>query len=637
MGKANLKSQREGLLRQILASRIPWVRNTKESQDSSSQAENGSSGSSAGNSPPESPGEVPTAATNGLSMGSAADAPAYAWNLCAPAPGQQTGSQEVASANVKLEGALSTAAASTDVDYNSEGLASSYADDLSPEKNASLECQNTAAYASPYYSSMHAYTQLNSSSYSVPGSGFYYSQSAAAQSYGAVLSQPYGSRQQQGKSTLSQSYLHGSGLASSNGSQGAGGPYGYGSGYGSGTFGSGAFSSTGAGSQSSVQATGLSSQQALDYTGYGGYGHQSYPYYAAAAAAQGYGYVQAAGSVTPSSLGHSSYQLGQLPPAASQHHINDGQYAVDSSPSPPMKAESLSTKKSKGSRGRGRRQANPSPDPENGLERVFIWDLDETIIIFHSLLTGSFAGRYGKDAPLSVQYGLSMEEMIFNLADSHFFFNDLEECDQAHIDDVSSDDNGQDLTSYNFPGDGFQTSANNASLCLSTGVRGGVDWMRKLAFRYRRIKEIYNQYRSNVGGLLGTKREQWIQLRQEIENHTDSWLTIALKCLSIIHSRSNCANVLVTTTQLVPALAKVLLYGLGGVFPVESIYSATKLGKESCFERIVARFGKKCTYVVVGDGKDEEAAAKQMNFPFWRVSSHADLTALYHALDLGHL
>jgi len=35
----------------------------------------------------------------------------------------------------------------------------------------------------------------------------------------------------------------------------------------------------------------------------------------------------------------------------------------------------------------------------------------------------------------------------------------------------------------------------------------------------------------------------------------------------------------VTTTQLVPALAKVALYGLGGVFAIENIYSATKIGK----------------------------------------------------------
>lgn len=36
------------------------------------------------------------------------------------------------------------------------------------------------------------------------------------------------------------------------------------------------------------------------------------------------------------------------------------------------------------------------------------------------------------------------------------------------------------------------------------------------------------------------------------------------------------------------------------------------IGKESCFERIVSRFGKKVTYVVIGDGRDEEIAAKQV-------------------------
>ena len=35
-------------------------------------------------------------------------------------------------------------------------------------------------------------------------------------------------------------------------------------------------------------------------------------------------------------------------------------------------------------------------------------------------------------------------------------------------------------------------------------------------------------------------------------------------------------------------------------------------GKASCFERIVNRFGRKCTYIVVGDGRDEEVASKQV-------------------------
>lgn len=106
--------------------------------------------------------------------------------------------------------------------------------------------------------------------------------------------------------------------------------------------------------------------------------------------------------------------------------------------------------------------------------------------------------------------------------------------------------------------------------------------MRKLAFRYRKIKETYNNYRNSVGGLLGaTKRDQWLQLRSEIETVTENWLTLANKCLTLINSRSNCVNVLVTTTQLVPALAKVLLFGLGGVFPIDNIYSATKIGNNS--------------------------------------------------------
>ncbi|XP_015738991.1 eyes absent homolog 3 isoform X5 [Coturnix japonica] len=287
---------------------------------------------------------------------------------------------------------------------------------------------------------------------------------------------------------------------------------------------------------------------------------------------------------------------------------------------------------------RGKRKADTSSSQDSELERVFLWDLDETIIIFHSLLTGSYAQKYGKDPTLVIGSGLSMEEMIFEVADTHLFFNDLEECDQVHIEDVASDDNGQDLSNYNFSTDGFSGTGSNANHSSSVGVQGGVDWMRKLAFRYRRVREIYDKYKTNVGGLLSPqKREALQRLRTDIEVLTDSWLETALKSLLLIQSRKNCVNILITTTQLVPALAKVLLYGLGEVFPIENIYSATKIGKESCFERIVSRFGKKVTYVVIGDGRDEEIAAKQHNMPFWRITNHADLVSLHQALELDFL
>lgn len=60
-------------------------------------------------------------------------------------------------------------------------------------------------------------------------------------------------------------------------------------------------------------------------------------------------------------------------------------------------------------------------------------------------------------------------------------------------------------------------------------------------------------------------------------------------------------------------------------------------GKESCFGRVVARFGRRCTYVVIGDDSDEETAARAHNFPFWRINSHSDTQALYNALEMGFL
>ncbi|NWV51705.1 EYA3 protein, partial [Daphoenositta chrysoptera] len=357
----------------------------------------------------------------------------------------------------------------------------------------------------------------------------------------------------------------------------------------------------------------------------------------------GFGVVPAADSSTESMALATTTYPAEKPNAVVPARAGQRPSSGDASTSPLLPRATASkeldeqARKNIPGKNRGKRKADTSSSQDSELERVFLWDLDETIIIFHSLLTGSYAQKYGKDPTLVIGSGLSMEEMIFEVADTHLFFNDLEECDQVHIEDVASDDNGQDLSNYNFSTDGFSGSGSNTNHSSSVGVQG-VDWMRKLAFRYRRVREIYNKYKTNVGGLLSPqKREALQRLRTDIEVLTDSWLETALKSLLLIQSRKNCENILITTTQLMPALAKVLLYGLGEVFPIENIYSATKIGKESCFERIVSRFGKKVTYVVIGDGRDEEVAAKQHNMPFWRITNHADLVSLHQALELDFL
>ncbi|KAJ8401455.1 hypothetical protein AAFF_G00383740 [Aldrovandia affinis] len=399
------------------------------------------------------------------------------------------------------------------------------------------------------------------------------------------------------------------------------------------------------GSSSLSNPVGFNSTQ-QDYPSYSTFSQGQYShYYSSAPYTTPYITASSSRPTTPPTSASTTFSLQDTTSTTNSQAATDthpvGEYSVIHSPSVPVKdsdSDELAQTTEGKSRGRGRRNSNPSPSLDSDLERLFIWDLDETIIVFHSLLTGSYANRFGRDPPTSVSLGLRMEEMIFNLADTHLFFNDLEECDQVHIDDVSSDDNGQDLSVYSFGTDGFLSASTGAGLSLASGVRGGVDWMRKLAFRYRRVKEVYTTYNNNMGGLLGpAKREAWLQLRAEIEALTDSWLTLALKALTLIHSRANCVNILVTTTQLIPALAKVLLYGLGVAFPIENIYSATKIGKESCFERVVQRFGRKAVYIAVGDGPEEEQGSKKHNMPFWRISGHSDLIALHHALELDYL
>lgn len=71
-----------------------------------------------------------------------------------------------------------------------------------------------------------------------------------------------------------------------------------------------------------------------------------------------------------------------------------------------------------------------------------------------------------------------------------------------------------------------------------------------------------------------------------------------------------------------------------------SVICSCPLGKESCFERIIQRFGRKVVYVVIGDGVEEEQGAKKVSLPrglpfvaaVLRTGSFYTRTFFYHRL-----
>ncbi|KAH0617644.1 hypothetical protein JD844_016094 [Phrynosoma platyrhinos] len=166
-----------------------------------------------------------------------------------------------------------------------------------------------------------------------------------------------------------------------------------------------------AGNNSLTNSTGFNSSQ-QEYPSYPSFGQGQYAqYYNSSPYPSHYMTSSNTSPTTPSS--NATYQLQEPPSGITSQAVTDptaAEYSTIHSPTTPIKdsdADRLRRSSDGKSRGRGRRNNNPSPPPDSDLEsdlidlviflqRVFIWDLDETIIIFHSLLTGSYANRYGR-------------------------------------------------------------------------------------------------------------------------------------------------------------------------------------------------------------------------------------------------
>ncbi|XP_048656488.1 eyes absent homolog 2-like isoform X2 [Marmota marmota marmota] len=127
------------------------------------------------------------------------------------------------------------------------------------------------------------------------------------------------------------------------------------------------------------------------------------------------------------------------------------------------------------------------------------------------------------------------------------------DCDQIHVDDVSSDDNGQDLSTYNFSTDGFHSAAPGGRpvpghwgvwRCGLDGQRGRID----RGFQKRDLA-------TAPSGAGGADRPLAHALPEGAKTHQ----LLAQLCQRAGHHHPTD-----------PSLAKVLLYQLGSMFLIKN-------------------------------------------------------------------
>ena len=241
---------------------------------------------------------------------------------------------------------------------------------------------------------------------------------------------------------------------------------------------------------------------------------------------------------------------------------------------------------------------------------MFIWDMDETLIVFQSLVSGSYMNSRRmtpEKQALGKRLGMQMMKLILCVPQNpaptcqpwvfrtswcaelgvpgvaaggrwttpcfsnrssrstvtiksplliHLFkprFKRgvlIEQVDKHHVRSLDKFDDQVELRNYDFSTDRF-------SVYDGRGGRPACD-LRKLAYRYRRVRDIYAQRRE---GTMNRKiLAELIDAYQQTDAFSNGWLSLAKRMLHKVSLIPGAVNIVVSACQLTPTLAKSLVY-----------------------------------------------------------------------------
>ncbi|EPZ31782.1 hypothetical protein ROZALSC1DRAFT_29740 [Rozella allomycis CSF55] len=255
--------------------------------------------------------------------------------------------------------------------------------------------------------------------------------------------------------------------------------------------------------------------------------------------------------------------------------------------------------------------------PKKTTKRVYIFDLDETLILYRSFLSGEAARKFKGDIKYFKKLGQDMEYLISRVSERYLFGKQLEvDYDQTNVRDLEIYDDKRNLAYYKFDSDDLSMRKNPQLEYLNTfTLERALRW-REISFQFRKKDFLRNRLNSD-------ELKLWEETFHEINACSRGWMDRVFHMLDYRSSGPH-EVVLVSSCSLTSTLAKLLLFHLKRYFLVENIYSANKHKREECFKRIQNRFGLGYEYIVVADGDQEKDLAYEFNFSFIRIEYPED-------------
>jgi len=221
------------------------------------------------------------------------------------------------------------------------------------------------------------------------------------------------------------------------------------------------------------------------------------------------------------------------------------------------------------------------------VEKVVLWDLDDTLIVWDSLNKGTF----DMDPDLCKELWDEWFSLSKAFQEESLFGSRVGKAQSEGVVDGAKAEPLHSLDSL----------TGNASIDDAYGT----------------IHDKFaNKTDRQVPASLEKKRKA---LYSRLDKATGGWLTEGRETLRLCQQKEGVLNVLVTASRLMAAVSKLILFELNESIGPDQIFSCWMRGtKKDAFRKLQTKYSG-ARFVAVGDGKQEKQASEELKIPFFHV------------------